>query len=208
MDFGKQRRDTFSVSLRCVQELLNINTLHNESGAVASSHKLSFKYKFCSSKNGNKRQSDFPVSDCLGPGLRLPSYVAVANSRVILRLQWELFYCVWLEIWKSKRFRMSFICWLFDSIKRCTVSELCSHNNNSITREGTGDTVPVYSSCLHKLVHLSLKENEESRPTKRGVTIDVCILLPLRVMSINKDLFWYVYKFIFSLHNIKILLCN
>ena len=191
MDLEKQRKGTFSLKLRCNEELLNVNTLNNEDRAAVSLHKLSFKYKFCSRKNDNKCQGDLLVNYSLGPGLRLPPFLAVGNSRIILRLQWELFYCVWFEIWKSKRFRMSFICWLLDSTEGSTLNEFCSRHNY-VTRERTGDAVTVYSSCMQELVHLSLEKNEESRRTKREITIDVCILLPLRVISINRDLFWYV----------------
>ena len=178
-----KKTNTFSVALKFTRDSLDIGDSCNKRKAE--------KY----SKN---RMPDFYYKRKLVKKQNSPLGDVCTRMDILLKLEWELFYCVWFEICKSRRFKKSFICWVLDKIESYSMNGIYDHSNKSQFGVGRHDGgILVKFIHPHRLVQLVLKRNEvieARRQAKHETIVDVCILMPVNVLNINKEIMWYVIR--------------
>ena len=187
-------QDRFSIQLQCTGELFNAsNIYYQRKGEENISRKVVLRLNIRSHRLQARKES---LSQGNGSRMRLPLLYANFMNDIVLKLHWELFYCVWLEVLKSKRFRRGFVCWLCDAVESYTLNGFCGDNNGQIKKQC--DYIAVECILADKLVYLHFKvKDEEGRKilSNNEAKIIVSMLFPVNVLSINRELLWYVYCF-------------
>ena len=187
---------TVVVKLQCPRILLDQSNVNHPIRA-RQLIKNKVLLKFCC-KNGiafaSTKNNDLPLQIKNGLAPDLDHY---STKHIKMILHWELFYCFWFEIWKSKNFKKSFICWLIHIIEEHSLNYWTTESDDDFVYETKQLNRDRTLRCIHsnKLLHLEMKKqfNEEERYKSCKIKINVCIFAPFRVRNLNLESKWYVF---------------
>lgn len=123
--------------------------------------------------------------------IRPPLGLSHFHSEVKLRLHWELFYCFWFEILKSKKFRRSFVYWLLGTIEtepQTSFLNIKRHQTKKLLQDS--EMQYHYENALMNL-RANVKIHKNSKMKKNlKIKIDVYSTDQERVRNVSLELRW------------------